>query len=433
MQNQYTERPYAPHPGYAPPTPGYVNPPYSNQHYGNNHQYPQNQYFYPYYRQAPQYPKIQVTQNTGYYEPVNRQVSPQYPQHQGSTRQAYQRHGVVPAYVQPQTGYRGHRQSAPQTAPVFDNQQQQQQNRYSNVLMEESVAEYDELKHKRNVHIMDIVAPILALCILGAGFLAVYKPFSRSKAAYSISRVEEPPSIADIEASDAAITSSETEVVRDDAFRAERSPVRKTSRRVYQVPRRSSYYGTAAAGADRIIITSTPSGALVKANGNLIGRTPYTWHHPDVYGQVELKAKKKGYGVERTTVEFTGGTVENHFVLKKISPEAQRPAPEQVTQNSTPAQNVPQPAVRSSRTAVRQTVEKSQPALSAASLGSIYLSTIPPNAEVYIHGKKIGTSNTDLTVPAGSHMVKFVKGDKTSARRMTFTAGKNPSQLVRLK
>jgi hypothetical protein len=170
-----------------------------------------------------------------------------------------------------------------------------------------------------------------------------------------------------------------------------------------------------------MIITSTPSGALIKANGRLIGRTPYTWNEPGVFGQVELKAKYDGYEIGRHYVEYTGGTINQHLNLTKKEPKTETIAETQPVAVSQPKTEPVAPPV--SKPPVQEPVKNA----------SIYISSIPPHADVYINGKKIGTTNSDLKVTAGTHMVRFVKDDKQSNRQMTFALGKNPSQLIRLK
>jgi anti-anti-sigma regulatory factor len=65
--------------------------------------------------------------------------------------------------------------------------------------------------------------------------------------------------------------------------------------------------------------------------------------------------------------------------------------------------------------------------------GTIFIATIPPVAEVYMDGKLIGKSNVDeLNVTSGTHMIKFVKSGKEIMKELTFKAGKNPSQMIKI-
>ncbi|MBN1979976.1 MAG: PEGA domain-containing protein [Chitinivibrionales bacterium] len=64
----------------------------------------------------------------------------------------------------------------------------------------------------------------------------------------------------------------------------------------------------------------------------------------------------------------------------------------------------------------------------------IFISSLPPMADVYLNGQKIGKTNVvELRIPPGTHTLKFVKGDKEVTKQITVIAGKNPSQLIRLK
>jgi hypothetical protein len=48
-------------------------------------------------------------------------------------------------------------------------------------------------------------------------------------------------------------------------------------------------------------------------------------------------------------------------------------------------------------------------------------------------GVRIGKTNVEeLKVTAGTHSMKFVKGAAETSKEMTFVAGKNPSQMVRI-
>jgi hypothetical protein len=55
-------------------------------------------------------------------------------------------------------------------------------------------------------------------------------------------------------------------------------------------------------------------------------------------------------------------------------------------------------------------------------------------ADVFMDGVKIGKTNiAELKVKVGTHEMKFSKEGKELVKTMTFTEGKNPSQLIRLK
>ncbi len=64
---------------------------------------------------------------------------------------------------------------------------------------------------------------------------------------------------------------------------------------------------------------------------------------------------------------------------------------------------------------------------------TIFFSTTPPVADVYLDGKYAGKSNIlDIPVLSGEHEVKFVKGKKSLTIKMTFKKGKNPSKNIDL-
>ena len=65
--------------------------------------------------------------------------------------------------------------------------------------------------------------------------------------------------------------------------------------------------------------------------------------------------------------------------------------------------------------------------------GTIFIASIPPVADVYMDGTRIGKTNVEeLKITAGTHTMKFVKGTKEIEKVMTFQPGKNASQMVRI-
>jgi len=63
---------------------------------------------------------------------------------------------------------------------------------------------------------------------------------------------------------------------------------------------------------------------------------------------------------------------------------------------------------------------------------TIFIGTLPPLADVYMDGKYIGKSSTELKVTPGTHTLRFVKADKEFSKQFTFQAGKNPGTFVKL-
>lgn len=53
-----------------------------------------------------------------------------------------------------------------------------------------------------------------------------------------------------------------------------------------------------------------------------------------------------------------------------------------------------------------------------------------PDADVYMDGKYIGKTNTELKVVSGIHTMRFVKGDRKFNQQMTFKPGQNPATLI---
>ncbi len=53
-------------------------------------------------------------------------------------------------------------------------------------------------------------------------------------------------------------------------------------------------------------------------------------------------------------------------------------------------------------------------------------------ADVYLNGKKIGKTNVDkLTLPVGTHSLKFSKGGKSKTVEVTIEPGENSSKLIK--
>lgn len=171
---------------------------------------------------------------------------------------------------------------------------------------------------------------------------------------------------------------------------------------------------------NKIIISSNPSNATVIINGKTLGNSPYTWNNSSFYGTCDIVIKKDGYLDGKIRVEFMGGIIKKHVELVKHSE----------TLNQTPIGTVDSTAIKP----LISTKNTKKPSKKDNAPGTIFLSSIPPVAEVYMDGKKIGMTNIDdCPITAGVHTMLFVKGSKRLEKKMTFTKGKNPSQLIRLK
>ncbi len=199
-------------------------------------------------------------------------------------------------------------------------------------------------------------------------------------------------------------------------------------------PRAASASSAPKTASSKVVITSVPSGASLEINGEIVGTTPYTWKKP-VFGMVNVTARKSGYQENSISFEFTGGSSTQSIKLEK----EYTPPPPPVA--STPKSYTPPPPVETTPT---PSYEEPEPALpppppvsqTVASSGgdaSIFIASIPPVADVYLNGKLIGKTNvSELKLPSGTHVLKFVKGPKEVTKEVTVQSGKNPSQMVRL-
>lgn len=188
-----------------------------------------------------------------------------------------------------------------------------------------------------------------------------------------------------------------------------------------------------AATTNKVVITSVPSGASLEINGDIVGTTPYTWTKP-VFGLVNVTARKSGYQENTISFDYTGGSTRESITLEK---EYTPPPPPPVA--STPKSYVPvetpppPPPVVPEPEPVLPPPPVSQPVASSGGDASIFIASIPPVADVFLNGKLIGKTNvSELKLPSGTHMLKFVKGTKETTKEVTVQTGKNPSQMVRL-
>jgi anti-anti-sigma factor len=188
------------------------------------------------------------------------------------------------------------------------------------------------------------------------------------------------------------------------------------------------------AAPSKVVFTSVPSGASLEINGEIVGTTPYTWTKP-VFGMVNVTARKSGYQENSVTFEYTGGTSNQSISLEK---EYTPPPPPPVTSTPktyTPVETPPPPppAYEEPEPALPPPPPVTQPVATSSGDASIFIASIPPVADVYLDGKLIGKTNvSELKLPSGTHVLKFVKGAKEVTKEVTVQSGKNPSQMVRL-
>jgi anti-anti-sigma factor len=187
--------------------------------------------------------------------------------------------------------------------------------------------------------------------------------------------------------------------------------------------------------SDKISISSRPAGATVSLDGRVIGTTPFKWSDPP-QGTLMLIITKNGYNDATKTIDYAGGNKSEFVALSRIPKEVSTPSAsvepppaEEAAPAPTPPQNE-EPAPEPSP----------PPSASSSSSGgggenaTIFISSMPPVADVYMDGKLIGKTNiSKLNVTAGSHTMKYVKGAIEITEDMTFKPGDNPSHLVILK
>ncbi len=307
----------------------------------------------------------------------------------------------------------------------------------------------DDFDKKKPFPVAAILIPLLLLIIIGGGvYLFMFGPLKDtfSPKPEKVERVvsQEIPQIAVQETPpqpDEVIEEPEEpekEVVQE----KRRTPVRKVTKprpTPKRTPRKSV---PKPVKTNQIIITSYPSNATVYADGKELGRTPYTWSNPSVYGMIAISVEKMGYNTKKKNVEFTSGKVKKHFELERVTvaPEP-KPTPKPVVTPKPTPRPEPKPVVRTPAPTPRPTPKPTpKPVTPTPSTpaggppGTIFISSLPPMADVYMDGKKIGKTNiAELKITAGTHTMKFVKGAKQLTKTMSFTAGSNPSQLIRLK
>ncbi len=311
-----------------------------------------------------------------------------------------------------------------------------------------------------------LVVVLLIIAIGAAAFFAFNKGLIKLPGrATSVTAVEQatPPSIPQLDIEEQKLAGQEEEAVEEEMVKGpapSRPTPRPTPRRATPAPARTTTAsrpapqpapapapsGTArtdVSATNQLFVTSLPPGATVKIDGAIQGTTPYAWPNPSVYGTVTLEVEKLGYQNQKRAMEYTGGVAKEHFVL-----EREAPAPSVVSTTPPPrAEPVPAPEpepVREPAPAPAVSAPPPAPVAAAPSPaarppepkgeeGSIFIASIPPVADVYMDGVRIGKTNVEeLKVRSGTHDMKFVKGGKEISKQMTFKPGKNASQMIRI-
>lgn len=211
-----------------------------------------------------------------------------------------------------------------------------------------------------------------------------------------------------------------------------KSKQRAASAPSYSEPPAPRETPAAKATPSKVVFTSVPSGASLEINGEIVGTTPYTWTKP-VFGMVNVTARKSGYQENSVTFEYTGGTSNQSISLDREA--APPPPPVTSTPKYTPVETPPPPppSYEEPEPALPPPPPVSQPVATSSGDASIFIASIPPVADVYLDGKLIGKTNvSELKLPSGTHVLRFVKGAKEVTKEVTVQSGKNPSQMVRL-
>jgi anti-anti-sigma factor len=200
--------------------------------------------------------------------------------------------------------------------------------------------------------------------------------------------------------------------------------------------------------SNKISITSKPSGATVTVDGRVIGTTPCKWTEPP-FGTIMLIVTKSGYLDGTKTLDYNGGNKSEFLALSKAPKESgassyksDRPSTD-YSRPAEPAPEEPAPAPSRNDEPAPEPAPAPAPAPAPSYSGggggggesaTVFISSMPPVADVYMDGKLIGKTNiSKLNVTAGSHSMKYVKGAIEVTEDMTFKAGDNPSHLVILK
>ncbi len=190
-----------------------------------------------------------------------------------------------------------------------------------------------------------------------------------------------------------------------------------------------------------IAINSEPGNAIVKIDGEVKGRTPFTWENPNVYGQIKVTLSKDGYQEQSEYIEYLGNQVQRNFTLQRATPqrETEQPASRQAQPKPSPQkpQKQEEPAAsQASRTPETKTPSphKREQTAQQSPQGKparVFISSIPPGAQVFMDGQYVGKTNeVELDVRSGTHTMRFKKGAKEHTEEMTFEPGKNSARHV---
>ena len=319
--------------------------------------------------------------------------------------------------------------------------------------------EFEDEKPKRSFS--PVLISIIILVLVGAGLLVGYFSFIKkpekqvtlqtpvavpAPAPQTMPELSQPAAAASAPAP--APAAPATEAVQTPATKAAPPPERPVekqpavkqaaSRPASAKPSESSRKAAAksAAASGKLTITSKPSGASIIVDGKILGSTPYKWVDPP-QGGIVITLSRQGYVDAVKTIDYAGGNKTETVSLTKEAPaprsELAAPQPSAEPAPAPAPAPAPEPAPE-----VSAPPPPPAPAPAAASSSgesaTIFISSMPPVADVYMDGKLIGKTNiSKLNVSAGTHSMKFVKGTIEVTEDMTFKPGDNPSHFLILK
>jgi type II secretory pathway pseudopilin PulG len=276
-----------------------------------------------------------------------------------------------------------------------------------------------------------IVTIVVILAVAGGALFGVryYLQMNEQKQAQLQAQEQARQAAAKAQADSIAAAQAAMNEDQEQTSSSSRTPVVRRS----STPRRttSSRASTPAPVSNILTIVSEPSGATVSVDGKVMGTTPFTWDSP-FFGGMRIAVSKAGYREAERFLEYVGGSRQESFSLQQqeSTPE---PAPAAVQRSTpvAPARTSSAPVAQApSQPEPRAPEVESEPTGDPA---TIFLSSLPPVADVYMNGKLIGKTNVaELKVLSGTHQMRFVKGGKQITKEMTFQPGKNPSQMIRI-
>ena len=318
---------------------------------------------------------------------------------------------------------------------------------------EDRDGEYEDEKPKRSL--MPVLIGIVILVLVGSGivgYLSFVKkpekqvtlqtpatPAPAPQTMPELSQPAQPPAAAVAPAPETAVqppaakAAAPVERPVEKPASVKQASSRSASSKTSEFARKST---SKSAASGRLTIVSKPSGASIIADGKILGSTPYKWVDAP-QGAIVITLSKQGYVDAIKTIDYAGGNkIESTVLVKETAVPRSEPVVQQPPAEPAPA---PAPAAPPAAEPAPEVSAPPPPAPSAAPTSSgesatIFISSMPPVADVYMDGKLIGKTNiSKLNVSPGTHSMKFVKGTIEVTEDMTFKPGDNPSHFLILK